>query len=602
MSHGSASGSMPAAKRGREKWRGIAASPGVGVGLAYVVDRGRVHVSRRDIDKSEIDGEIARFRAALKACLEELEGVKARLSHGEHRQILKAQQLMLRDPDLTQDVETRIRDAGHNAEWAVAEATDAIAATLDKVTDPYFRDRQYDVTFLGDRILRALQGDSAAAMAFPKGSIVVASDLSPGDVAALHSSGVAGIVAEIGGRTSHASIMARAFEIPAVVGIEGIIDGVRTGETMVVDAVHGLVISNPDEQEESSFRGEVQRYREFEARVQKEHGLLATTTDGTHVVLRANVALHEDLESAGYHGAEGVGLYRTEYLYMNRTQPPTEEEHYLLAKQVLARCAPYPAVFRTFDLGSDKPCTLFEHGHAEANPAMGLRSLRLALRESDHFAAQLRGLLRAGVHGPLRIMFPLVSGLAELQIALSMVEVAKRELSEGRIAHAADVPVGIMIEVPSAALMVDQLAQHVDFLSIGTNDLIQYTLAIDRENDEVNYLYQPLHPALLKLLGLVCDAGKRHGVAVSVCGEMAADPLFTWVLMGLGVRELSVHPAAIPVLKNLIRASALGDAIALTKRLASVATAPEAEAFVLAEMNQRFPEHLLHGAAAARGQ
>lgn len=591
---------MPAASPERREWRGIAASPGVGVGPAHVVDRGRVHVSRREIDKQEVDGEIARFRAALKSCLEELEGIKARLSHGEHRQILKAQQLMLRDPDLTQDVEAKIRDAGHNAEWAVAEATDAIAATLAKASDPYFRDRQYDVTFLGDRILQALTGDGPQAAPFPAGSIVVASDLSPADMAALHASKVAGIVTEFGGRTSHASIMARAFEIPAVVGIDGVIDGVRTGATVVIDAVHGLVISNPSADEEAEYRGEVKRYHDFEDRVQKEHGLLATTTDGTHVVLRANVALHEDVESAAYHGAEGVGLYRTEYLYMNRSQPPSEEEHYLLAKRVLAQCAPYPVVFRTFDLGSDKPCQLFPYAHTEANPAMGLRSLRLSLREADHFVAQLRGLLRAAVHGPLQIMFPLVSGLGELQSALVMLERAKRELSEGRIAHAAEVPVGIMIEVPSAALMADQLAKHVDFLSIGTNDLIQYTLAIDRENDEVNYLYQPLHPALLRLLRVVCEAGAREDVGVSICGEMAADPLFTWVLMGLGVRELSVHPAAIPVLKNLIRASSLADAQALTERLADVATAAEAESIVVEVMSKRFPEHLLHGAAASR--
>ncbi|MEE9384031.1 MAG: phosphoenolpyruvate--protein phosphotransferase [Nannocystaceae bacterium] len=577
----------------------MAASPGVVVGLAHVVDRRRVHVPRRHVSKHEIEGEVKRFRVATRRALEDLEGIKGRLPHGEHRQILKAQQLMLRDPDLVQDVETRIREDGRNAEWAVAQSTDAVCETLSKASDARFRERQFDVTFIAERLLRTLRDEHPGEVAPPAGCLVIAYDLSPADMAQMHDHGVAGLVTEIGGQTSHTAIMARALEIPAVAGVEGLIDQVKTGDLVVVDAVHGVVIVRPTEHEAGVFRGEARRYRAFEDRVQKEHGLLATTEDGFHVALRANVALNEDLESAVFHGAEGVGLYRTEYIYLNRSDPPSEEEHYQIAKSALQRCAPYPVTFRTFDLGSDKPCELFAHAHDEANPAMGLRSLRLALREENHFLAQLRGLLRAALHGPARIMLPLVGSLDELQTGLAMINEARSQLEHARVAHAGEVPTGIMIEVPSAALIADVLVQHVDFMSIGTNDLIQYTLAIDRENDEVNYLYQPLHPAILRLLRMVCEAGVRYDVPVSICGEMAADPLFTWVLMGLGLREFSVNPAAVPVLKNLIRATTMADAERMVREVDKTPTAQGAEAIVLAEMRERFPEHLLHGAGAS---
>jgi phosphotransferase system enzyme I (PtsI) len=296
-----------------------------------------------------------------------------------------------------------------------------------------------------------------------------------------------------------------------------------------------------------------------------------------------------------FHGAEGIGLYRTEFVFMDRDVPPSEDEHYRHAKNVLRKLAPYPVVFRTFDLGSDKPTRLVRYSEREHNPAMGLRSLRLALRERDMFRTQLCGLLRAAVHGPLRIMFPLVSGIGELRAALEVLAEAKVELSERRIAHAQDVPLGIMVEMPSAAIVADVLAKHVDFMSIGTNDLIQYTLAIDRTNDDVSYLYRPLHPAILRLIHKISAAGKAAGISVSLCGEMAADPRYTWVLVGLGVREFSMHPSAIPVIKNIIRSSSLSDMEALAREVLDADDADDAEQRVLAVMTERFAEHLLHG-------
>ena len=314
-----------------------------------------------------------------------------------------------------------------------------------------------------------------------------------------------------------------------------------------------------------------------------------------HISLRANVSLDEEVGSARFHGAEGIGLYRTEFLFMNREVMPTEEEHYRHAKDVLRKMQPYPVVCRTFDLGSDKPTDLVDFSCREANPALGLRSLRLALREREMFLAQLRGLLRAGLHGPLKIMLPLVSGMNELKDALAAVEEAQQQLESARMAYAQDVPVGVMIEMPSAAMVADVLARHVDFMSIGTNDLIQYTLGIDRHNDSVAYLYRPLHPAILRMIRMVASAGRQAGISVSLCGEMASDPRFTWVLVGLGVRELSMHPSAVPVIKNIIRSSDLAEMEELASRVVEAEDVADAERAVIAVMRRRFPEHLQHG-------
>lgn len=571
----------------------------MGIGAAYVVDRRRVQVPHTHIEPEQVDEELDRFRRAIRDAQKQLETIKSRLHHGEHRQILKAQQMMLRDPHLIQRTEGLIRDEAINAEWAVTKSTDEIRETLGRASDEYLAERQFDVAFMGEQLLRTLAGDTGGELAPPAGAIVVAHDLSPAETANLQRQKVAGIVTEAGGHTSHTAIMARALEIPAVVGLEGIIEQVETGDMVIVDGGQGRVLVRPEDEELTEKRGEAERYEAFEAKVQKEHALPAITEDGTHIVLRANLALEEEMESAMKHGAEGVGLYRTEYMYLGRDRLPSEEEHYRSAKAVLARCAPYPVVFRTFDLGSDKNCKLLTPEEKESNPALGLRSMRLALRMREHFLSQLRGLLRAGVHGPLRIMMPLISGPGELSAGLEAVEEARDQLVEAGMPHAEEVPVGIMIEVPSAALIADLLASRVDFMSIGTNDLIQYSLAIDRENDAVNYLYQPLHPAILRMIKMVIDAGKAANISVSLCGEMAADPRFTWVLAGLGLSEMSMNGGAIPVIKNIIRGSKLTDMQQLAQAVLETQNVVQARKLVVREMRTRFPEHLLHGAGSS---
>jgi phosphotransferase system enzyme I (PtsI) len=574
---------------------GIAASPGVAIGPAYLVDRRRIRVSRHEIDDAAIGNEVARFHRALDDTHDQLEAIKSRLPPGEHRMILSAQQMMLRDQHLLSHVEQIVRDEKVAVEWALMQVTEEVRKALFAADAAHFRERGSDISFLAERVLENLVGVKPLVITPPAGSVVVAHDLSPAQTAELVRTDVTGFVTATGGQTSHSAIIARAMELPAVVGIDDIHDVVESGDLMIVDAIHGMVIIRPTSAELDEWNGVRDRYDQFEDQCQREHGLPAITRCGSHVIIRANVAIEEELASARFHGAEGIGLYRTEFMYLDREDAPTEEEHYRFAKYVLQRMSPYPATFRTFDLGSDKPTPLLKFSDREANPAMGLRSLRLALRERNMFLEQLRGLLRAGVHGPLRIMLPLVSGMPELRAALDAIEEARRQLEDAGMAYGQDVPVGIMIEMPSAAVVADILAKHVDFMSIGTNDLIQYTMAIDRDNDDVGYLYRPLHPAILRLIRAVTAAGEEANVPVSLCGEMAADPRYTWVLVGLGVRELSMHSSSVPVIKNIIRCSDLAEMEALAGEVLDLEDVDEAERAVLRAMRLRFPEHLDHG-------
>lgn len=576
--------------------RGIAVSSGISIGPAYVVDRRKQHIEPRDIERAETDDELARFEAALAETQAQLRVIEGRLPHGEHRQILRAQQLMLEDPDLAGRVSEIVLEELIGAECALAQVADEIREMLEQADAEHFRERSTDITLLAERVLVNLLGHEPQALRPPAGAVVIAHDLSPADTAEMVRSDIVGIVTAVGGLTGHSAIIARSMELPAVVGVDDVDLVVERGDTVVLDAVHGVVLLRPSEAQLEEWNEARLRYDEFEDQVQREHGLPAMTRCGQRVTLRANVALTEEVASSRFHGAEGVGLYRTEFLYMGRDTAPSEEEHYRHAKKVLRQMAPYPVVFRTFDLGSDKQTALLNYdSDAEANPAMGVRGLRLALKNRDWFLAQIRGLLRAGLHGPLRIMLPMVTSLPELKLALEVVAQARQQLEDARLAYAQDVPVGIMVEVPSAALEAERLARYVDFMSIGTNDLIQYTLAIDRENDDVAYLYRPLQSAILQLIQRVSEAGRAAGIPVSLCGELAADPRYTWVLLGLGVTELSMHPSAIPVIKNIIRSSDYADMVSLVGEVLEVEDVDDAERLVLGKMRARFPEHLDHG-------
>jgi phosphotransferase system enzyme I (PtsI) len=577
---------------------GIAASAGVAIGNVYLVDRRKVKTPKKHLLPEDVDKEIARFHAALLQSDQQLERIKQKLAEREgeeHFQILEAHQLILHDEHLVEPTKRIIRDERVNAEWALRKAVEAIKGLFDTVDDQYFRERRSDVDFVGDRILRNLLGEEATVLAPPPNAVVVAHDLSPADTAILHRNSVAAFVTDAGGKTSHTAILARAFELPAVIGLDNITQHVATGDLVIVDGIRGEVILEPTDELVAQYRDRASRYVAFEAELMKNRDLPAETQDAVRVGLFSNVELEDEIEPAIKHGAEGIGLYRTEFLYLDGNQLPTEDEHIEHAMRVLQRMGGKPVTFRTLDLGGDKA---FAVGgvHGETNPALGLRSIRLCLRERGLFKTQLRALLRAAASGNLRIMFPMVSGVDEMREAMAVVDEARYELErEGRPFGAP--PIGTMIEMPSSALTADLLAGESDFFSIGTNDLIQYALAIDRGNEHVSYLYRPLHPAILRLIKSVVDGGHAAGIKVGICGEMAGEPLLALVLLGLGLDELSMNPTAIPIVKSVLRSSTAADARSLVTDVLKRSTVGEVERVVWDMMSERFPEHVLKGDA-----
>jgi phosphotransferase system enzyme I (PtsI) len=578
--------------------RGVGASPGLAIGPAFIVDRRRVKTPKRHIADEEVAAEMARFDAALGASHEQLERVKKKLSEREgedHFHIIEAHQLILHDEHLVDPTRKRIAEEKVNAEWALRRTVEEIKTVFDAIEEDYFRERRSDIDFVGDRILRNLLGVDAGPAMPPPGAVIIAHDLSPADTAHLHRASCIAFCTDVGGKTSHSAILARAFEIPSVVGLENVTEHVGNGDYVIVDGLRGEVIVRPSQQQIDEYRVRQTRHQTFVHELLKNRDLPAETLDGARVRLYANVELTEEVPSALEHGAEGIGLYRTEFLFLDRTDLPKEEEHYLHARGVLKRLHPFPGTFRTFDLGGDKVVPFAALGD-EANPALGLRSIRLCLRERKLFKAQLRGLLRASVHGRMRIMFPMISGVGELREAKEVLEEAKAELVREGTPFDPKLPVGIMVEMPSAVMVADLLAKECDFLSIGTNDLIQYSLAIDRVNEHVGYLYHPLHPAILRMVRYVVDAGHAAGVRVGMCGEMAGEPMFGLILLGLGLDELSMNSTAIAVVKSVLRGTTLAAAKEMAEAALSMATAQEIETMVQDVMSKSYPEELLKAA------
>ncbi len=564
--------------RGQEL-RGTAASPGIAIGRAYVVDRSRLKIPKRTIDPDEVDEEIARFRRALRVSDRQLEWIKEKIEEreeSEHYKIIAAHQLILHDEHVVDETERYIRDEHNNAEWALRKTVEHIKGVFDAIDDDYFRERRSDVDFVGERILRNLLGYDSSVRP-PPDAIVVAHDLSPADSIQLFRFAVAALATDAGGKTAHTAIVARSNEVPAVVGLEDVTTAVENGDLLVVDGSRGIVVVQPAAETVAAYRERARKEAARGAALLENRDLPAESVDAVEIALLANVDHVREVKSATDHGAVGVGLFRTEYLFMTSESFPEEEDHYEHAKQVVEALSPHPATFRTFDLGADKVSRLLPDLHSEANPALGLRSMRLCLTSAVRpvFKQQLRGLLRASAHGRARIMFPMISGLRDLQKAREVLDEAKEELwREGRDFDR-DVEVGVMVEMPSAAVISDFLAPAVDFLSIGTNDLIQYTLAVDRVNEYVAYAYEPLHPAILRLISMVVGAAKAANVSVGVCGEAAGDPYVAPALVGLGLRELSMNATAIPEIKSKVRSAHVAGLQSLASRLLELRTADE---------------------------
>lgn len=574
--------------------RGVAVSPGIAIGKAFHFDRLESQVAFYKLrDKDHVSHEIKRFRDAVAASIRQLRNIRRKLGRLEGMDplyILDVHVMLLKDRSFLTQVTSFIRTMGVNAEWAVRMAIDKYREIFDKVEDEYIRGRFSDIQYAGNRILRNLGGRRRDAMPdLDEGVIVIATDLSPADTAQMKIDRVQGFAIDMGSKTSHTAIVARSLEIPAVVGLERITRVVKTNDDVIIDGSAGLVIVNPDP--EILFRYE-RKKRDFdEARLEllADASLPAVTKDGHSVGIGCNIEFVEEIPSAVTHGADGIGLYRTEFLYINREELPTEEDHLDNYRRVLEEKELRWATIRTLDLGGDK---FFSDPKLakEMNPQMGLRAIRLCLREENLFRTQLRAIMRAGADERVRILIPMVSGIEEIREAKRILAELKEDLVREGIPAGLDLPVGVMIEVPSAVVIANDLAREADFFSIGTNDLIQYALAIDRINERVSYLYEPLHPAVLRLIGQVAEAGHRAGIPVAMCGEMAGDPLYTLILLGFGLDELSMNPLAIPRVKRIIRASTQKEARRLLKRILSFSSAAEIRSHVEDYMHKRFPE------------
>ncbi len=572
--------------------KGIGASPGVAVGHAYILDRKRVRTPKLRLAEAEVDPERQRMRTALDQSDLQLSDLKDQISRTEgpeHALILEAHRLMLHDPMFVDEVNRLIVEDRINAEWAVRRVARKLKHLFDNIPDEYFRERRSDVEYVADRVVRNLLGQVVdEEVALPEHAVVVAHDLSPADAAMLVRGGqVAGFVTDLGGHTSHTAIVARARSTPAVLGAGRASEQISPGDLVALDGTRGIILVNPSEEQLALFQETMRRHQESETRALAAKDLPAQSTDGYRIRLVGNIEFPEELPSLLAHGAEGIGLYRTEFMFLDRKTPPGEDEQYRAYRQVLEAMDGRPVTIRTLDLGGDKVPGKGRH-EKEPNPAMGLRAIRYCLANRELFRVQLRALLRASVHGHLRVMVPLISGMSELREARTELEACRTELGRAGVPLGKRVPVGIMVETPSAALIADRLAQEADFFSIGTNDLIQYSLAIDRQNREVAYLYKPLHLSVLRSLRNIVTAAKEAHIPVSMCGEMAGDPIYSLVLLALGFDELSMTAGQIPTVKNVLRHSSREEAQKLLTQAMGLTTAEEIERFIRTEMDKRF--------------
>ncbi len=572
---------------------GIGASPGIVTGRAFLVERFKVRLPQKRILPSQVDEEVERFRRAIEMSRQQLLEVKEKILDPEVRQhafILDVHLMILDDQMLIQNTVENIRRKKVNSEWALDLSLEKLDAAFKSIEDEYLRERRSDLHYVAARIFRNLMGKKHDDITKIKGKvIVVAHDLSPADTLQMRLNQVAGFVTDIGGRFSHTAILARSLGIPAVVGLEVATSLINGGDLLAIDGEAGEVVINPTEAISESFIERRRRVRLLEREVMKYASLPAETRDGIRVRLQANIEMVEEIPSAKSHGAEGIGLFRTEILYLNRRDLPTEEEHYQTYRKLVEEIYPEEATIRTLDIGGDKFLSSYSERN-EMNPAMGLRAIRFSMKEIDIFKTQLRGILRASAHGNLRILFPMISGMEEIRRAKMILEEVKRECQRARIPFDKGVKIGAMIEIPSASVTADLLAREVDFFSIGTNDLIQYALAVDRINEHVSYLYEPLHPAILRIIKSVVQSAQQAGIPIAICGEMAAEPAYVIVLLGLGLEEFSMNPAAIPRVKKALRMTQAIETKALSEKLIQLSTATEIKRYVRKWMVERFPE------------
>jgi phosphotransferase system enzyme I (PtsI) len=542
--------------------QGTGVSNGIAIGPVHVIRRDGLEVLEYALSDDLIQEEIERFQRAINAVKEELRHIRdhiPRQTQSDISEFINTHLLMLDDSTLSKIPIDIIREKGCNAEWAIKLQRDALVKVFDEIDDPYLRTRRDDI----DHVVNSIQRELLTSPVYHDvkhyheqryaGHIIVADDLSPADTVLMQHQRIAAFVTEGGGPTSHTAILAKSLRIPAIVGLSQARQLINDAETVVLDGSQGVLLANPETHILQHYLVKKRDLQQLQAHHQQNKDIPAITLDGQEITLQANIELPEDVETMNAYGAAGVGLYRTEYLYMNRESLPDEEEQYLTYRTIIDKLAGKILTIRTLDLGADKQV---DGGRADTsiitNPALGLRAIRLCLQDPNIFLPQLRAIIRASAHGPIRIMLPMISNTREIMQIRQQIEFVCQQLEKENIPYDPDIEIGGMIEVPAAAINASMLCKHLDFLSIGTNDLIQYTLAIDRIDDQVNYLYDPLNPAIIKLITLVISAGKATDTPVAMCGEMAGDTQFTKLLLGLGLNEFSMHPNALAEVKNVI--------------------------------------------------
>ena len=534
-------------------FKGTAASPGIVLGKALVLEHNELVIEKKSI--SDVETEIARLNEAVAISKTELEKVrdKAKVELGEEEaQIFESHLLVLEDPELLGSAIDKVKSENVNADFALNEIKEMFVGMFEAMDNEYMRERAADIKDVSKRIISNLAGKGGSAFAITEeNTVVVAHDLTPSDTAQLDRSKVCGFLTNIGGRTSHSAIMARTLEIPAVVGLGDITTSVKNGDLVIVDGIEGVAIINPSEEVVAEYKAKKEAFAAEQEELKKLIEVKTVTKSGKRVEVCGNIGKPEDIDQVLANGGDGVGLFRTEFLYMDREQAPTEEEQFTAYKTVLEKANGKQVVIRTLDIGGDKVLPYLPLPE-EMNPFLGYRAIRLCLDRKDIFKVQIRALLRASVYGKLCVMFPMISGLEEFQAAKEFVEECRAELHAEGVKTSETIQWGIMVEIPAAAVMADELAKYVDFFSIGTNDLIQYTLAADRMSEKVSYLYNPMHPAVLRLIKMTIDGAHKHGKWVGMCGEMAGDEAAIPTLVQYGLDEFSMSATSILGAKKII--------------------------------------------------